>query len=73
MHLRDKANCRMCPSDSVTKLEKNHLMSNTNSNPVTRKIAHPYFIDNSNANISFYALTWPKLNSRYNLAFEIIS
>ena len=61
----------MCPSDSVTKLEKNDLMSNTKSNPVARKIAHPFFIDNSIAKISFYALNWPKLNSRpFQIAYE---
>ena len=42
-----------------------------------QKSSHPkffihFFIDNSNANISLYALNCPKMNFGYYLTFEII-
>ena len=49
------------------------LLSTKTENPVARKIARPFFsIDNSIANISLYALSWPRLNFGYYLTFEIM-
>ena len=49
--------------EKVLLLKQTTLMAYTSSNPVTRKIL--FFIDNSIANISFYALSLPKLNFLY--------
>ena len=41
-------------------------------NPATQKFFIRFSIENLIANISFYALSWPKLNFGCYLTFEII-
>jgi hypothetical protein len=41
-------------------------------NPAFQKFFIHFSIENLIANISFYALSWPKLNFGYYLTFEII-
>ena len=41
-------------------------------NPATQNFFIPFAIENLITNISFYALSWPKLNFGWYLIFEII-
>ena len=49
-----------------------HLSLTKTENPAAKKFIICVSIDNHIANISLYALSWPKLNFGYYLTFEII-
>ena len=48
------------------------FVAGISENPADQKCVYSFCIDNSIANISLYALSWPKLNFGCYLSFEII-
>ena len=48
------------------------FIAGKSENPMDQKNVINFFIDNLIANISLYALSWPKLNFGCYLTFEII-
>ena len=48
------------------------FIAGKSENPADQKKFIHFFIDNLIANISLYALSWPKLNFGFYLTFEII-
>jgi hypothetical protein len=64
-----------CPNiytGSISELKPKAIIAGITENPATQFVFIHFFIDNSNANISLYTLSCPKLKSRYYLTFEII-
>ena len=53
-------------------LKPKAIIAGITENPETQFFFIHFFIDNSNANISLYTLSCPKLKFRYYLTFEII-
>jgi hypothetical protein len=57
---------------SRTLLKPKAIIAGITENPATQFLFIHFFIDNSNANISMYTLSCPKLKFRFYLTFEII-
>ena len=56
----------------ITQLKEVAFIAGKSENQAAKKFYIRFFIDNLIANISLYALSWPKLNFGCYLTFEII-